>query len=524
MDVDWQVISSVIIGKAISTPQLMSAGELSETLLLITQTRPQFWTTDYTGKTSVVKRLQQYIKKGSQGATESFWSNLVEILKLLPREILAKYGGKDEGEKDLSYAQAMTLMNDFSEGLGSRDEPRQNLTAGWISFVELGLWLSAVLKIEEKRELIRSNILPIFEQYVLKPPEPSRYTLPSQTGKDICASAFVRIIEHGHQETLNEFWIHITEALLEAVKLSRPEQSKDFRSSQDEVSGQATRFFTLQKTVLSRMGEGQHQQEILKMFQTTNVPLLEGSLQVLHSRNGKPYAAAAMLEQAIRNVPEVVKNAEGLLATLRELVPALLLSPSSEHIVSIILLCRGWKGFDTILKESLKKMTATESTFLSPAVLKLLATVNMEDISDTSDFISVVMKRLRKALDGDESEWSAVLAVSQNPGLPDEVLDNIVTAIVDALSSDSVADALHGLSLLLDKSPKASKHLKSGVHGPRLIGKLIHLSESAADEIAHEAESLERRLKELVPKDVSATSDLEVVKHHLLKVGPESLS
>ncbi|KAL1988798.1 hypothetical protein VTN96DRAFT_7682 [Rasamsonia emersonii] len=524
--IDWKIISGAFIGKSLSTPQLGSASEFSETLLQLTQARPQIWTTDYAGKSPAVKRLNQYIQRGSQGAAESYWPNLVQLLQAVPLEVLAKFGTKGDEEVQFGYSQASSLMDAFLDGLSSRDEPRHNLKTGWRSYIDTGIWLATLLDEGDKVKFVQGQITPIFEQYISGTQGESRWTLPPQSAEEICAGGFVRLAEHGHEVTLRSLWTHVTEDLLKAVKISSPEQSKDFKPSQDAVCAKANRFFSLEAAVLALASQSTTGSRILSTFQEASLPLLEGSLQSLHTRNGKPYGAAAMIEEAIRNVPEIVKSSQPLVSSLKEKIPALLFTPSADRIMSIILLCRRWDGFDSVFQESLERMTETELDESNmPALQKLLSMIDLKEIQDRPRLDSIVMRSLDKALRGKRNEWPLLYAVVENNTLPDSLLDRIVLSIVDALSSeDNVTEALFGLSQIATRSPATLRRFRKEVHGSKLLARLLYLTESPDDEIAQGAEALEKKLKDTVSGDVGAESNIDILKHSFREVGPESLS
>jgi hypothetical protein len=524
--IDWKIISAALIGKSLSTPQLGSALEFSEALLQLTQTRPQIWTTDYSGKSSAVKRLNQYIQRGSQGAAESYWPNLVQLLQAIPLETLAQFGRKTEEDAGFGYSQASSLMNAFLDGLCSRDEPRQNLKTGWMSYIDAGIWLSTTLDEDKKVQLTQGQITPIFEQYITRKQEESRWTLPPHSAEDICVGGFVRLAEHGHETTLRSLWTNLAEELLQAVKISSPEQSKEFKPSQDAVCEKANRFFSLEASLLDLTSHSATGPRILSIFEEASLPLLEGSLEALKARNGKPYGAAAMVEEAVRNVPQIVKSSQSLINSLKELIPSLLFTPSADRIMSTILLCRKWDGFDSAFQKFLDQMTETELDESNmSAFQKLLAMIDFKEVQDRSRLDSIVMQSLDKALRGKRVEWSLLYAVAENQTLPDALMDRMFLSMVDALSSeDNVTEALFGLSQIAARSPATLRRFRKGVYGSKLLGKLLYLTESPDDEVAQGAEALEKKVKDAVSGDLGAESNIEILKHSFREVGPESLS
>ena len=84
-----------------------------------------------------------------------FWTNLVELLQTVPKEIIFRYGSKGATESSgLGISQAEALMNDLLSGLTSRDEPRNNLKTGWAAYYDIGIWVSTPVPENERSELV----------------------------------------------------------------------------------------------------------------------------------------------------------------------------------------------------------------------------------------------------------------------------------------------------------------------------------------------------------------------------------
>lgn len=524
-DLDWRIISNSIISQALPTPQLGSATEFSETLLQLSQNRPQIWTTDFSGKTDSSKRLHQYIKKGSQGATELFWTNLVELLQTIPIEIVSRYGSKGGDEiSHIGLTQAKALMNDLLSGLTSRDEPRHNLKTGWAAYYDIGIWLSTLIPEAERSELVSEYLTKVFDPYVNGDGE-EQWILPPSIASATCTVAFLRLTSHGFDTELRQAWEGVTQNLLQAVKLSLPEQSKDFRSSQDGVCTKATQYFKLEAAVLYNLPT--ENKSISDLFEETTLLLLKGSLQVLQARNGKPYGAAAVVEEAIRHVPEFIKDSEDVVNALKDAIPQLLPTPSADRIMSVILMCSDWEGFESVFDASLETMTgATMQDSSGTALQKLLSTVDFQKVQKSSHFISIVSSSVEEAIAGNSSQWPFVFSVIENRTVPDDMIDQIVMVLVHGLSSDedTVVATLSGLSGLEGQKPEALKRLRNGKEGSRLVARLLYLTESPIEEISQKAEHLEKTMRATVSADVTSASTREILKQELREAGPQSLS
>lgn len=523
--VDWKVLSSAIIGKSLSSPQLGSSSELSESLLLLTSSRPQIWTEDYTGKTSASKRLRQYIQKGSQGGHGNFWSNLDQVLRIVPRNVLAG-ADKTSAEGAITISSASALTEAFQEGLNSREEPRQNLNIGWKTYVKTAGWLSTVVPQEQQLELLQARLFPLALNCVRPDPGHPQWILPPQLAEETCIECIATLVSNGQDEGLEFLWMKLSNDLLEAVKLSSPEQSKDFRSSQDSICAQAKRFFNLVPTVISRASGAENETNVQKILEQSGLLLLEGCLQVLRSRNGKPYGAAGVVEECVRNMPSVAKSSQDLLKFVQVDAPELLFSPSGDRLIAIILACKEWDGFLSSFENVVESAMELEPEQSNAHILQsLLSNLDFNDVRDKVKLSSLIMRALDKSLRGSHSHWSIVVSVLQNQTSQGQMRDSIILSIIDALSQDdSVFDALHGLSHLGQAVPSAVREFQAGAHGSKLTAKLMYLTESPSEEVASLAESLMKAFKETVVGDTSTKSKIEILHNGLSHANEESLS
>ncbi|KAF7587779.1 hypothetical protein BBP40_006714 [Aspergillus hancockii] len=522
---DWRLISAAIIGKSLHISQLGSSSDLSELLLQVTSARPQLWTDDYTGKSSF-KRLLQYIRKGSEGGPASFWSNLSDLLQVIPLQTLANVDSKSTNEGNFGLSSAITLTKSFQEGLNSREEPRQNQPVGWKAYIDTGMWLTNKLPQDDQANFLHERLSLLLVQYVKPEQDGLQWGLPPQSAESLCAEYLVTLATHGHECELHKLWTELSDTLLEAVKLSSPEQAKDFRSSQDAVCDQAERLLTLEASVLSRVADTDRETQLLKPFEDTNLTLLGSCLEVLRSRNGKPYGAAAVIEGMVQNVAQIAQRSQELLRFVREDAPELLTSPSADRLISTILSCRTWDGFGPSFEKVVERVAQSEpESSNAHAVQKLLSTLDFKEVDDKSGLGSLIARALDRACRGSSLHWSIVVAVLQNQTSHGELTDSIFLSIIDALSDESkVFDTLHGLSQIVTSVPISVRGFQSGPHGSKLTAKLLFLAESPLEEVASLAESLTLILKESVVSEASARSTYMILQHGFNNVNEESLS
>lgn len=522
--VDWQTLSSAVIGKSLPLQQTGSASELSESLLALSISRPQVWTDHYSGKASASKRLRQYIQKGSQGGASSFWSNLDQLLRTVPREVLA---GADKATADqgVTSTSAIALTEALQEGLNSREEPRQNLTVGWKCYIQIATWLATLIPREQKAEFIGQRISPLVVNYVRLDPQLAQWLLPAQSAQDSCVHYLCTLGSTGHEQELQSLCITLSEGLLEAVKLSSPEQSKDFRDSQDSICAQAKRLMALESAVLSRIADSK-EPRVTEIFDKSTSSLLENCLQILRTRNGKPYGAAAVVEECVRNLSFVAKKSQDLRNFVQNDAPGLLLSPSADRLISTILASRDWDGFSSSFENIVEKALALEPEQSNVHVLQsLLSSLDFNEVEHRDKLNSLAVRALDTACRGSHSHWPIITAILQNKTSHGELMDSIFLSLIDALSTDEkVLDSLHGLSHLGKTAPSAVREFQNGPNGSKLTGKLIFLTESPEDEVSSLAEALLKSFKEALVGETSTQSGIEILQHGFSHVDEESLS
>ncbi|CAG7925058.1 unnamed protein product [Penicillium olsonii] len=522
--VDWPTLSSAVIGKSLSLQQIGSASELSESLLVLSISRPQVWTDDYSGKSSASKRLRQYIQKGSQGGASSFWSNLDQLLRTVPHEVLAG-ADKATADRGITSTSAIALTEAFQEGLNSREEPRQNLNVGWKCYIQIATWLATLIPQEQKTEFIDQRISPLVVNHVRLDPNLTQWVLPAQSDEDSCVHYLCTLGSTGHEQELESLCRTLSEGLLEAVKLSSPEQSKDFRESQDSICAQAKRLMALESAVLSRIADSK-EPRVTEIIETSISSLLESCLEVLRTRNGKPYGAAAVVVECVSSIPTVAQKSQDLKSFVQKDAPELLLSPSADRLISTILKCREWVGFSSSFENIVEQALALEPEQSNIHVLQsLLSSLNFNEVEHKEKLDSLVVRALDKACCGSHSHWPIITAVLQNKSSHGELMDKIFLTLIDELSTnDKVLNALHGISHIGKTAPSAVREFQSGLNGSKLAGKLIFLTESPEEEVASLAEALLKSLKEAVVGETTTKSGIEILQHGFNHVDEESLS
>ncbi|KAL1960846.1 hypothetical protein VTO42DRAFT_5829 [Malbranchea cinnamomea] len=520
--IDWRVISACLLSKALSMNQRGSASEFSNLLLNITKMRPQLWTEDYSGKTAAAKRLLQYMKKGSEGASHMYWINLHLLLKEIPREIFIQ---QNQDEKE-SFASFLTA---FHEGLLNREEPRANITSAWSAYLKTVTWMSSLsTNREERLALLQDHFCPVVTQIVLADPEKSQWTISDPQAPIICSRSLFTILSSGNgdDEFFQRLWSGLTELLIGRLKLSSPQQSQEYRASQDAICAQAARFFEVQFDLIGQVTASGTLKGILSIIHETTIALLQASLDVLRSRNGKPYGAAAMLDEAAARAPEIVNKMNGLGDILTQDIPNLIFSPSADRLISLLFRCRGQKEFDIGFDRCIKALFDADQQRMSALGLrKVFSSVTSRDIESSEKVKSLITNCLDRALQGDREAWTDIVVLLKNSALNDQVALDLFRRVVDELSLVGRAvDALHGLNYIVSECKESLQIFVTGPDGPKFISKLLYLAESPVDEVSRLADTLETSIKDLINREDNSSSTIKIIQQSFESIGEESLS
>ncbi|PGH37091.1 hypothetical protein GX50_00074 [[Emmonsia] crescens] len=521
--IEWKTISACFLSKALPKSQLGSAFDFSNVLLTLTKERPQVWTSDYSGKTSATKKLYQYIKKGSEGADAAYWENLQVLLNSIPVEILITQPVSD----DSTVQDANRLMEVIHDSVLSREEQRGNLGAAWSCYIDTGFWISSFISDKAARhKFLQSQISPILEQYILGQPDNSQWSLYGKFVPDLCAKSCVVMAEYTGAEVLRELWMSLSDRLIQTIRLSSPESASGFKDSQDSICAQAKRLFDLEGQVLIQVAQRSDLSFISNIFQDTGTPLLQASLEILQSRNGKPYGAASMIDEAIARAPDVATQVGELETFLSEDVAQLLFSPSADRLVSALFGCRGKKGFEVGLKNSIDTFLEVDlGSSALPGLQKLFSCITFPDTEAHPKLELLIMKDLNRALNDTREAWMEIIILIKNRASQSGIAYRILHSLVDSLSSEkNIREVLYGLFQIALESPEIIRAFVNSPDGSRMVSKILYIAESSADEVAQLADSLQTHIKDIIKGESGTRSSIEIVQQNFSNVGTESLS
>ena len=532
---DMKVVSAKLLLSSLHIDQMGSAIDYAIAIAQLTERCPEVWTSYYTGsgKKSSERRLQQFLKKGSQGSPPEFWGQIGSIMKNIPQEILTT-NLKHVASKEEASASAQPLSSipqAMLSALRSRDEPSRNLGAAWLTYLETLERMQTLLANKEVRlQLLEDFVLPIVMQYV----KPSRESLDWVVAKghksqlDICVEAFL-LVWRGGDGILQNHWTILCNNVIEDIKTSLPEQSKDYSKSQDSVSEETSRWFNLERAVMEVDGS----ESITMLFDKTSYLIVEAAIKSIKSRNGKPLGATATLMAALKFTPELIHNNAELDSMVVQFVQEdssdLIWSPSVRYFFTILDLLQSKLDVDQPLLAGLNSLKEAPDT---PEKLRVLTSLVSSPLIARADNIGnlklMLNDILADALNGNESSRKLVQTALHNPAAPASLTDNLLTVVADSLGiEDKVLASLEGLSLIEKSNMGALKTFGTSSSGTRLLSRLLLLAETSDEETAGKARALSTMLQGIMSSEegVSKARDpiIRIIETGLETPTPSSL-
>lgn len=523
------MISAQLLTSGLHTSQLGSAFDYIKAIENLTEELPDVWTAHYagSGKKSAQNRLCHFLKKGSQSGPRDFWFHLLALLKNLPTTILVDVPASTKGSDDdpRSYSSILSALH---EGLNNKDEARANQASAWNTYLEVSeLVQSSLSEAADKYHFYKVLVLPILTQYVRPSPEQSRWTVAGTQQRKVCVGACLQALRRAPQAFEDE-WHSISAKIIEDIKTSLPEQSKEYIKSQDNIAAETDRWYCLQASLL----EDRTSESVHSILQKITPPELISALSILKIRNGKPYGAVNALNHAICQVPDVVfgdpTTKAALIDFMNNTVPDILLSPSAKSLVSLIDLLENRINISLGYKKSMHAlMNAPESTAKSMALQSFIASTHL---ATTPSLFSVVIESLSQAIeDNDEANWSLVMAAISNPVVPKDLTDDILAHLIEGLSIDLHSlTSLRGLELAVGQNEGTVRDFALSLRGSTLLTKLLLLSDSPDEKLSRGARNLSNLLERALAvdggNDQATKSMIDVVRRGFTSASADSLS
>jgi hypothetical protein len=484
-----ETLSKAYLAEALNSDQTSSIYDYVESLTLLTSAHPSVWTTYYTSKTTVDRRLRQLLKKGSQLGPRDYWARLVGLFKVIPKEVLP--------QQDADYVE---LLNALHGGIVRQDEPKYNHEPAFDAYIEIASLLAQHLSGSEKAKVVEEMVLPIITQYLRPSLETSHWTVPSNA-KGLLPKALQL---DGMAKALGEQWPTFAQQLIDSIKTSAPEQSKEYEKSQTGIVQHATRFATLQDQALKLEASASLQ----PVFAQACAQIVAEALGVIKNRNGKPYGAAgaiAVLLHCNKTLISDTQTEQELELFIQQDLPGLVLSPSSPYLIDLLYSKSGSAFFKDAWSACLKTVLQEAD---SPAKTKALEAIltssripsDFDLASSDPELQTYVMSSVREAVEG-SAEWDSFSRMLQSPAkiMSPETTGEVLAYMTETLSiSQQAPYSLQGLRQIVKSNPSMLREFVARPQGSKLLQGLLLASESPNDEVAQGATAVNASIQTLL--------------------------
>jgi hypothetical protein len=510
-----ETISKAYLAVALNSDQTGSAFDYLEALIHLTKAHPNAWTENYKSKTGVDRRLRQFLKKGSQFGPQDYWGRLFDLFKTIPAEVLPSQA-----------ADAVELLNALQAGITSKNESKYNQDAAYKAYFDILGLVNARLTPSDQETFVQEMVLPIIGHYLRPSVETSQWTVPSNAS-NILARA---IAVEGVAPALSVQWPQYAQQLVDDIKTSAPAQSKDFDKSQTAISQHGTRFATLQEQAL----QIKNQSGLVQAIKTAASTIITEALVVVKNRNGKPYGAAAIIAALLSRSKALVDDISGqqLEQFVQDDLPAIILSPSSSHLVDILYSFAESSVFKGAWSSSLKAVLKADNSPVKTKALEALLTSrkipeSFDLASSDAELQTFVMSSVHEAVEG-SLEWDSFTRILQSQAkiLSPETTDDVLAYLTQSLSiSQHAPHSLHGLRQIVKSNPSMLREFAATPKGGELLQALLRASESPNDEIAQGAATVSASIQTVLASDTGTQNSMYGLIHQgLREATPTSVS
>ena len=529
---DLGMLSTAFLTSGFSISQTGSALEYIRTVAFLTAKSPFIWT-DFdlgSGKKAPARKLFQFLRHGSQGGPSEYWIQVATLLKQLPLSVLL-YGSDYEHNKNMEgiVKSKFPVLEALHDGISNRDEPRANQAAAWDAYLGALDRISSSLPDQTNRDnLAKYFLLPIVKQYVKPSSIEIAWTIQGLERQNICIKAFHQILRIS-QTTFHEGWHQVSSSMIEDIRTSLPEQSADYMKSHDSISANVERWYNLQAAVLGL----ENSDDLEALAVQTVASELKTAFSVLREREGKPYSAAALAQNAIISLPRIVQHhgeINILFIDFAKEIPKLLLSPSAPQLIVTLSLLTEFFDVRVVYESVIKFLRdSPESSKKLGALKDLISSSLLARAAEIEALASLVKDNLIMALHGDEARWDLISAAVGNSAAPSKLTDDLLVCMIDGLSIDEeVLPSLQGLELVVKCNSQAIREFTRSENGSNLLSKLLFLTESPGIDISQKALKLSAAIEVIGSNDKDSGHAvkhmIEIISQGINVARPDSLS
>ena len=497
IDENVKTVSSAYIYRGLHSDQNGSAVDFVQTLDVLTTALPKLWTHSYSGQKSAVSRLRHFLKQGSQSSSAVFWEHLRNLIRKLPENVLPT-----------STEEIAGLLSAARTGVSRKDE-RFNASAAWPTYFTIVDVVISPLQDAEAETVLDTHTMPVVRQYLNATPEAADWTINSaKTAHIVSEIAMIKKVA----PLITREWPLFADNIIETAKTSQPEQSKDFDKSQKHLASAGERWADLQRELWN--GNLGFAETIKQVFITTSTKILNECVGLLECRNGKPYGAAAIIEQMLRTCAEQLMQQENFRRTYAEFVEnklsSLMFSPSQRHLVHGLYSVRSNISFSTAFSGLVRTiLEANESTDAKLMALHVVFPANTpSEASRAASQMPQLQRFLVQSTQTGKTENTIQLFADmvKLEAVSLDTTDAVLSALTGSLiTSDDVGSTLQDIDLLLTTNERKVKafmaHADHG--GDQLLPNLLLLEQSPDDKVSEKATTISSKLSSAMSESTS---------------------
>jgi hypothetical protein len=514
-----KAISTAYIYEGLPSDQTGSSLDFVQTLEHLTSIHPNIWTEAYSGKKPAASRLRSLLKHGSQAGPTEFWPTLENIVRKIPDDVLPN-----------TYDEVAELLSNARIGVCKRED-RFNASHSWQTYATLADASSRNLSEVDQDRLTENYVLPVIKQYVSPHPETSDWNI---TGAKP-ASVVAKLAQvHRFPSVLERELPNLVDQLVEQIKVSQPEQSKDFDKSQRDVAASGERWAALQRELTN--GGHDLPDTLQAAFVAQDKRLINECFTLLTSRGGKPYGAAATVNELLKSCGDLLRSDPEILTAVFSFaekdLPDLLFTPSQSHLAYCLYALSSESSFDSTFEAVINLVSeadaeASSKELLCKTLFNRQTPEHAVKLAQNSDKLQTLFANLSTPNTDGKIACPRLLADL----LPMQVVSSdTIASILDQLNNSlageqASTDALTSLDHLASSSKGALSKLLLGTtaNTDQLLTSLLRLEKSSDDDIADLASKLSSKLSLVGDSDGSADK-FSVVRQNLEEVSERSLS
>lgn len=526
---DTALISQYVIYDATKSDLTGSARDYIEALARLTSTHPQIWTTQYSGsvKKSAARALCHLLRKGASGASCDYWSTLSALLDDVPDSIILGTKKSESTETSEEVIPGTEVLKEMAIGISRKEDQRQDNKPAWETYLRLVARVISLSDLTRTEEFCNLYIFPLVSQYLMPLAETSQWSISRDRGQ-LCTHAII-VAAKGSPGAVEAFLKQASRGLIEKLQISLPEKSKDYVKSQDTIIEEIKRWYFVLRAVTATP-----EQRFAKCIVDCKRSERQVAMDILKTRNGKPYSAAALLDlqHQTQDLDKDESETEALVKFAHANVPALITTPSAPYLLQLLDSINQVRDISGIYTECLKILDDAPEGSGKARALEALLGAQWPIYEKARNSLRLMIERnLEANLSGQVTEaWSPVRLSLRNKSTPAELIDHIISTLVDSLSNQEQAAAgLVGLNIAVQENTSSLQAYLLSDKGAGLISKLLYFSQSpdgvAIKEQARELKvTTDRLLSQQNNSSEAAVSVIEIVRSNVVETGPMSIS